>query len=130
MWFRFAIHKNAVFFSCTLALSVAATVANKKIRYDAKSPHLAIFGTHVICVFYSIGKLSLRTLIRVQICQGFSHFSGFLQLFVLVKLAISNIKVNGKGNQYQRKYQCLTLSHWQHFTCIELDLNSDRGVRQ
>ena len=37
----------------TLALSAAATVANIKICYDAKTPQLAIFGTRVICVFYS-----------------------------------------------------------------------------
>ena len=32
----------------------AATVSNIKIRYDAKTPQFAIFGTRVICVFYSI----------------------------------------------------------------------------
>ena len=53
VWFRFAMYENAVLFFCTLALSVAATVANIKIRYDAKTPKFAIFGTSVICVFYS-----------------------------------------------------------------------------
>ena len=53
MWFCFAIYKNAVLFFCTLALSAAATVANIKIHYDAKTPQFAIFGTRVICVFYS-----------------------------------------------------------------------------
>ena len=53
MWFRFAIYKNAVLFFCTLALSAAATIANIKIRYDAKTPQFAIFGTRIICVFYS-----------------------------------------------------------------------------
>ena len=33
-----------------------ATVANIKIRYDAKTPQFAIFGTLVICVFYSNGN--------------------------------------------------------------------------
>ena len=42
------------FFLTVLALSAAATVANIKIRYDAKIPQFAIFGTHVIYVFYSI----------------------------------------------------------------------------
>ena len=56
VWFCFAIYKNAVLFSyCTvLALSAAATIANIKIRYDAKIPQFAIFGTRVICVFYNI----------------------------------------------------------------------------
>ena len=42
------------FFLTVLALSAAATVANIKIRYDAKIPQFAIFGTRVIYVFYSI----------------------------------------------------------------------------
>ena len=46
--------KMLYFFFCTLALSAAATVANIKIRYDAKTPQFAIFGTHVICMFYSM----------------------------------------------------------------------------
>ena len=46
--------KMLYFFFCTLGMSVAATVANIKIRYDAKTPQFAIFGTCVICVFYSI----------------------------------------------------------------------------
>ena len=37
-----------------MALSAAATVANIKIRYDAKTLLFAIFGTRVIYVFYSI----------------------------------------------------------------------------
>ena len=57
VWFRFAIYKYAVLFFCTLALSVAATVANIKISYDAKTPQIAIFGTRIICVFYSIQYL-------------------------------------------------------------------------
>ena len=46
--------KTLYFFLTVLALSAAATVANIKIRYDAKTLHFAIFGTRVICVFYSI----------------------------------------------------------------------------
>ena len=42
------------FFLTVLALSVASTVANIKIRYDEKTPQFAIFGTRFICVFYSI----------------------------------------------------------------------------
>ena len=45
--------KTLYFFLTVLALSAAATVANIKIRYDAKTPQFAIFGTRVICVFYS-----------------------------------------------------------------------------
>ena len=55
VWFRFAIYKNAVLFFYTLALSAAAaTVANIKIRYDAKTSQFAIFARRVVCVFYSI----------------------------------------------------------------------------
>ena len=52
VWFRFAI-KKLYFFFCTLVLSAAATVANIKIRYDAKTPQFPIFGTRIICMFYS-----------------------------------------------------------------------------
>ena len=41
-----------------------ATVANIKIRYDAKTPQFAIFGTRVICVFYSIERLNLISPLR------------------------------------------------------------------
>ena len=44
--------KTLYFFRTVLALSAAATVANIKIRYDAKIPQFAIFGTRVIYVFY------------------------------------------------------------------------------
>ena len=49
------------FFLTVLALSAAATVPNIKIRYVAKTPQFAIFGTRVLCVFYStiISKGSL-----------------------------------------------------------------------
>ena len=40
-----------------------------------------------------IRKLSLSTVRWVLMCQGFSHFSGFLHHLVLVKLAISSIRV-------------------------------------
>ena len=45
--------KTLYFFLTVLALSAAATVANIKIHYDAKTPQFAIFGTRVICVFHS-----------------------------------------------------------------------------
>ena len=45
--------KALYFFLTVLALSAAATVANIKIRYDAKITQFAIFGTRVIYVFYS-----------------------------------------------------------------------------
>ena len=48
--------KTLYFLFCTLELSAAATVANIKIRYDAKTPQFAIFGTRVTCVFYSIPR--------------------------------------------------------------------------
>ena len=46
--------KTLYFFLTVLALAAVATVAKIKIRYDAKTPQFAIFGTRVICVFYSI----------------------------------------------------------------------------
>ena len=46
--------KTLYFCLAILALSAAATVAKIKIRYDAKIPQYAIFGTLVIYVFYSI----------------------------------------------------------------------------
>ena len=46
--------KTLYFFLTLLVLSAAATVANIKIRYDAKTPQFAIFGTRIIYVFYSI----------------------------------------------------------------------------
>ena len=44
--------KTLYFFLTVLALSAAATVANIKIRYNAKIHQFAIFGTRIICVFY------------------------------------------------------------------------------
>ena len=46
--------KPLYFFICTFFMLAAATVANIKIRCDAKTPQFAIFWTRVICVFYSI----------------------------------------------------------------------------
>ena len=43
--------KTLYFFLTVLALSAVATVANIKIRYDAKIPQLAIFGT---CMMHPI----------------------------------------------------------------------------
>ena len=54
--------KTLYFFICTLALSAAATVAN--ISYDAKTPQFAIFGTRVICVFYST-CIQIVTIIQI-----------------------------------------------------------------
>ena len=49
--------KTPYFFIFTFFMLTAATVANIKIRYDAKTPQCAIFGTGVICVFHSIQLL-------------------------------------------------------------------------
>ena len=53
---------------------MAATIANIKIRYDAKTPQFAIFWTHVIYVFYSIlfrndkkEEKKIRCLVRTNI---------------------------------------------------------------
>ena len=48
------LYIKTLYFFLTVLLSVAATIANTKIRYDAKTPQFAIFGICVICVFYSI----------------------------------------------------------------------------
>ena len=45
--------KRCTFFLTVLELSAAATVANIKTRYDAKTPQFAKFWTCVIYVFYS-----------------------------------------------------------------------------
>ena len=59
--------KTLHFFFCTSkALSAAATVANLKIRYDAKTPQFAIFGTRVICVFYSITMKMMMMMIMMM----------------------------------------------------------------
>ena len=54
LYFASLYIKTLYFFFSTLALAAAATVANIKIRYGAKTPQFAMFGTRVICVFYSI----------------------------------------------------------------------------
>ena len=46
--------KTLHYFICTFFMLAAATVANIKICYDAKTRHFPIFGTHIICVFHSI----------------------------------------------------------------------------
>ena len=51
--------KTLYFLLIVLALSAAAAVATIKIRYDAKIPQFAIFGTRIIYVFYSISIRSL-----------------------------------------------------------------------
>ena len=48
--------KMLYFFLTVLALSAAATVANIKIRYDAKIPQFAIFGTHVSMTFFGASQ--------------------------------------------------------------------------
>ena len=50
--------KMLYFFICTFFMLGAATVANIKIRHDAKTPQFTIFGTRVICVFYNIWYVS------------------------------------------------------------------------
>ena len=60
--------KMMYFFFCSLALSAAATIANIKIHYDAKTPQFAIFGTSVISVFYSY-KISTRPYLAPQLLQ-------------------------------------------------------------
>ena len=56
--------KTLFFFLTVLALSAAGTVADRKIRYDAKTPLFAIFGTRVIYVFDD------KHLIRALNCTG------------------------------------------------------------
>ena len=66
-----------------------------------------IHGNPVMLVF--IGKLLLSTLRCVPMCQGFSHFSGFLHHFLLAKVATSSIRVNSAQ-------QCSLMSYSLFFT--------------
>ena len=76
--------KTPYFFLTVLALSAAATVANIKIRYDAKTPQLAKFGTRVNYMFYSnqnapylrsYGHFQILFVQRVNIKITFSFYS-------------------------------------------------------
>ena len=76
--------KRLYFFFCTLALSAAATVNNIKIRYDAKTPQFAIFGTRVICVFYS--RLHLRLISYSTVLGHNPAGYGPVLIFLLLSL--------------------------------------------
>ena len=60
--------KTLYFFFCTLTLSAVATVTNIKIHYDAKTLQDAIFGTRIICVFYSIHAMYKYSLSNEKAC--------------------------------------------------------------
>ena len=67
--------KTLYCFLTVLALSAAATVANIKIRYDAKFPQFALFGSRVIYVFYSIyinKSMLLLDLCHLSCSQAYS----------------------------------------------------------
>ena len=66
--------KTLYFFLTVLALSAAATVANIKIRYDAKIHQFAIFGTCVIYVFYSIALVLLWQPLWLQPAYLWQHY--------------------------------------------------------
>ena len=52
-----SLYINMLYFFLTLlALSAAATDANIKIRYDAKIPQFAIFGTHFSMTFFGASQ--------------------------------------------------------------------------
>ena len=70
--------KTLYFFLTVLELSATATVTNIKIRYDAKIPQFALFGTHVIYVFYSIIDYPLY---RILTCRLGTRSS--LSIFVV-----------------------------------------------
>ena len=62
--------------------------------HSSEHKEAAIFENYlnpVMLVF--IGKLSLSTIRWVPMCQGISHFSGFLHNFVMAKLATSSLRV-------------------------------------
>ena len=74
--------------------------------FHPKHKNPKIFENHlnpVVLVF--IGKLSLSTLRKVPICQGFSHFSGFLHHFVLAKVTTSSTRVNDLTTSSQSSYK-------------------------
>ena len=75
----------------------------------------------VMLVF--IRKLSLSTLRWIPMCQGFSHFSGFLHHFVLAKVATSSIRVKElvnhehfEGAHSSAQCQCITESLYSPIT--------------
>ena len=90
--------KTLYFFLTVLALSAAATVANIKIRYDAKTPQFPIFGTRVICVFYSI-------------CLMFCHFDS--HPFVRFRLHSHNTFTTQERKSFSSLY-------WKKCKCLKL----------
>ena len=88
--------KTLYFFLTVLALSAAATVANIKIRYDAKIPQFAIFGTHVIYVFCSIlfeCSLALTS-------NTYSHILSVFQNDCVVETTLVGWVMNGLSHLY------------------------------
>ena len=72
-----------LFFILSLTLGYFRSMhKNTKLFENYLNPAMLVF----------IGQLSLRTLRRVPMCQGFSHFAGLLHHFVLAKLATSSIR--------------------------------------
>ena len=62
--------KTLYFFLTVLALSASATVANIKIRYDAKILQFAIFGRRGICVFQKYQFIKSRKILNNDILIG------------------------------------------------------------
>ena len=84
--------KTLYFFLTVLALSAGASVANIKIRYDAKISQFALFGTRVIYVFYSTSivlyenrsqccVLSVYS-VTMQLCKSSGSLLNVLVLFL------------------------------------------------
>ena len=122
---------------CTLALSAAATVANIKIRYDAKTPQLAIFGTRVICVFYSthfaFHIVPAFYILQQRFAYSASGTSGkfYTKVHNRSKYPIkdsSNVQMSGKVlynhkllNQFNTLRICLWIfESWQHKTLCQM----------
>ena len=74
------------FFLTVLALSAAARVANIKIRYDAKTPQLAIFGTHVICMFYCSEVIYLNNSSRKYLEEILIIYFGWVLKNILINM--------------------------------------------
>ena len=75
--------------SCWYSVDSSRRVLSPKHKY-AKIFEKHLFNT-VMLVF--IGQLLLSTLRWVPVCQGFHHFSGCLDHFVLDKLATCSLRV-------------------------------------
>ena len=123
----FTTERNCVaFIYLLLTLPMQRLLSSFTSHTDGKS-----FENHlnpVMLVF--IGKFTLSTLSWVPICQGFSHFSGFMHPFVLARLATSSIRVNTYLKQFHFSTNSLARScNHAHRCSIYVDIQCVSGNR-